>query len=91
MSLTYGAGFWQNYLSNNDLSFDIQIDRTSLQSIAELSTEFDMHWARVKPGLCRDARADAPKERVFNSAFMRCLVKEGRKAGAVASPFELIE
>lgn len=43
MSLTYGAGFRQNYLSNNDLSFDIKIDRTSLQSIAELSTEFDIH------------------------------------------------
>lgn len=73
-----------------DITFD-QIDRDSLQAVARLRGEFDIGWTRVPPGLCQAAREEAPDEKVFNAPFMRCLLGEGRAAGAGASPFMRIE
>ncbi|MEM8771206.1 MAG: patatin-like phospholipase family protein [Pseudomonadota bacterium] len=68
-----------------------QIDRTSLQTIAEFADRFDIRWARVEPGLCREARDGAPEEKVFNTPFMGCLLEEGRRAGAAEGVFQDIK
>lgn len=72
------------------ITFD-QIDRTSLQAIAALGDRFNVNWARIEPGLCREARAKAPDEKAFNAPFMACLIREGRREGARPAPFQKIE
>ena len=70
------------------IAFD-QIDRTSLQAVAALADRFDVAWARIEPGLCREERG--PDEEIFNAPFMACLIEEGRREGAGRAPFNKIE
>lgn len=72
------------------IAFD-QIDRESLQNVIQLSDRFDIAWARIEPGLCQEARAEAPDEDVFNAPFMACLIREGRLVGASSEPFMRID
>ena len=72
-----------------EITFD-QIDRTSLQRVADLADRLDVNWARIEPGLCAGERRSAPDEEVFNAPFMACLIREGRRVGAGSAPFDRI-
>lgn len=72
------------------VAFD-QIDRASLQAVADLADRFNVAWARIEPGLCRAERQRAPNEEIFNAPFMACLIREGRREGAEPAPFNKIK